>query len=93
MYYERPDNLRNIPIVSIPFIFMTMVHFFVVLVVKYTTGLDETGYPSTVFSPFVYFSSFFLVLTVVVGVRNKSAGLIDMILGFIVLVLTYLVIS
>ncbi len=89
MYYEKPDTTKNTPIVSIPFVVVRVIHVCTTFFVKSVTGLDEIGYSSTILNPIVYFTALLVVLGVVVGLKNKSLGFLDMILGFIILVATY----
>ncbi len=89
MYYQQQDNLKDAPLISIPLVFVTLIHIGVVLFIKYATGQDQIGYSSGVLFPVIYLSSFFLLLTLLVGLKNKSSGLIDMILTSVVLIGTY----
>jgi hypothetical protein len=91
VYYEQPDNLKSAPIISIPLVLVVMLHAFLSWFVYYATKMDLTGYPSSILSPLIYFGAFLVLLTILVEIKNKSAGLLDMIVGFITLVATYVI--
>ncbi|MBU3668944.1 MAG: hypothetical protein FGM57_03175 [Candidatus Taylorbacteria bacterium] len=93
MYYEKQDTTKYTPIVSIPFLVVAFIHIAVTVCIKYVVGQDTVGYSSNLLNPIIYFTAFLVVLSIFVQLRNKSAGYIDMLLAFVVLVGTYFLIN
>lgn len=90
MYYEKPDTTKNTPVASISIIALSILHIGVWFVIRNLLEIDEIGYPSTILYPFIYFTAALLIIGIIVGLRNKSLGYIDMILVFIILFVTYI---
>ena len=83
------DTIRKTYIVSAPVVLMTVVQFIIIFSSRFVTGEDAIGLISTIFQPLVYLSSFFLILSVVTVLNNKSAGLFDLPLVALTLLATY----
>lgn len=93
MYYEKRDTTKFTPIVSISFAVIACIHILVTAFVVHFISIDEIGYPTTVLNTAVYFTSFLVFLSVIVGLKNKSSGYIDMLIACILLIATFFLIS
>lgn len=68
---------------------MVLIQFAALGFSKFLSAADNVGYAIPVSNTVFYLSSFFLVLTLGISIRNKSIGLIDLVLVPIVLLVTF----
>ncbi len=83
------NQFKKTYIVSVPVVLMTVVQFLIVLTSRFVVGQDNLGLISTIFQPLVYLSSFFLIISVVTVLNNKSAGIFDLPLVALTLIVSY----
>ncbi len=83
------NQLKKTYIISVPVILMTVVQFLIVLASRFVVGQDNLGLMSTIFQPLVYLSSFFLIISVVTVLNNKSAGIFDLPLVALTLIASF----
>lgn len=86
---DNRNQLRKNYIVSAPVILMTVIQFAIVIASNFIVDRDNLGLISTVFQPLVYLSSFFLIVSVVTVLNNKSAGLLDLPLVALTLIASF----
>jgi hypothetical protein len=86
---DNRNQLRKTYIVSVPVVIMTVIQFTIVLIARSVVGQDNIGLISTIFHPLVYLSSFFLIISVVTVLNNKSAGLFDLPLVALTLIASF----
>lgn len=89
MYIEKPDNFKDAPVISPTIVVMTLIHLAVLFFSNYAIGTDNAGYSISVFHGAVYFTSFLLAMSILVGVRSRSAGLLDMFIVFLTFLFTF----
>ncbi len=82
-------QLKKTYIVSVPVVLMTVIQFLIVLASRFVVGQDNLGLMSTIFQPLVYLSSFFLIISVVTVLNNKSAGIFDLPLVALTLIASF----
>jgi hypothetical protein len=87
------NQLRRTHIFSAPVVLMTIIQFVILFGSKFIIGQDSIGLITTIFQPLIYISTFFLILSVVTVLNNKSAGLFDLLLVTITVIVTYYLIS
>lgn len=68
---------------------MSVIQFAALVFSRFVAESDNVGYAVPVANTIFYLSTFFLVLTLGVSIRNKSIGLIDLVLIPAVLIATF----
>lgn len=92
-YYEQPDNLKKVRIISPMVIIISIAQFLIIFFYRYITGIDNTaGYVAGYFYPIIYVTSGALIATSLNGIMKKTIGLIDLVIVAIVLIVSYMII-